>query len=198
MVAAWISAVRPLWMHHLPDLLGPASVCLAAGAVVSLRELQRRLAAGRRGWREIPLLLPLVLTGAGLVAHVRSYGQWQRVFANAPEASLRAVARVVARETAPEDWVVVDRGILAFLADRRVPPGLAMLSRKRMRTTLTDDDLTSAMDRYRPAMLVLCTGQLNRFEGFRARIEAGYAATRRIPLRDGGRELSCLFLRRKT
>jgi hypothetical protein len=107
-----------------------------------------------------------------MFAHVRSYEHWQRWFANASEASLRSVADVLERETAVDDWVLVDRGIVAFLANRRGPPFLTMLSVKRVQTVLTNNDLTNALDHYHPAMLVLCSRRLSGFDQFRAHIES--------------------------
>jgi 4-amino-4-deoxy-L-arabinose transferase-like glycosyltransferase len=192
-VAVWIFNVRPLWTHHLPDLACPISACLAAATVAGLRGF--RSAVNRRVralW-----LLPLPLAAAGLVVHIGRYDRWQRLFANAAPAALQAVADVLARQTTGDDWVIVDRPMVAFLAGRRVPPALAMISQKRVQAALSDDDLTGAVDRYRPAMLVLCSGRFDGFERFQARVQADYLRTRRVIARDGAGHGSCLFFRRR-
>jgi hypothetical protein len=102
------------------------------------------------------------------------------------------------RETSPADWVIVDRPILAFLANRPVPPALAMISRKRVRTVMTDGDLTGAIDRYAPAMVVLCRGLFSQFGDFRARLDADYLAIRRFRTQVGAARSACVFFRKRT
>ena len=100
-VAAWMLTYRPLWSHHLPDLLLPLAVLLGAGAVAWAR-VARRLALERR-WLKAGLaaVVPLAPLIAGLTAHVRSYDGWRFYYDNTSVGELARVAEVVAGASSP-------------------------------------------------------------------------------------------------
>jgi hypothetical protein len=183
-VALWMLTYRPLWSHHLPDLLVPLAVALGAGAVAWAR-LARGLARERRwpkaGLAAVVPLAPLLL---GLAAHVRSYDGWRFYYDNASVAELTRVAEVIAAASAPEQFVLVDRPMIAFLARRRVPPSLAMISRKRLAVGgLTDREVVRALRDYRPAAVALCSGAFDRFQRFRTALAREYAETRTLTVK---------------
>jgi hypothetical protein len=132
-----------------------------------------------------------------MIVNLWSYHRWRLWLANTSVANLQAVAKGLAEETTVNDWVIVDRPIVAFLANRRVPPFLAMISEKRIRTVLTNHDLVAALDQYKPLMLVLCSGRFDRFDEFHARVERDYMSTRRILTPGGVGHASCLFFHRR-
>ena len=74
--------------------------------------------------------------------------------------------------------------MIAFLARRRVPPSLAMISRKRLAVGgLSDRELVRALRDYRPATVALCSGAFDRFQRFRAALAAGYAEARTVTMK---------------
>ena len=81
-------------------------------------------------------LLPLMLAMVGLSLHVSSYGRWRRLLDNVPLGSLEQLAETIRQTTTANDWLLADRPILGYLARRKVPPAVAMISEKRIRTAL--------------------------------------------------------------
>jgi hypothetical protein len=175
-VTLWILNHRPLWAHHLPDLLLPLATTLSVAAVscarvVWLERRDRTDIAGRIGSALVAGGVVLVL-----VSQVRNHPYWRRWYDGATEASLREVAGGIARHSGEQDWVIVDRPILAFLAKRRVPPELVLIAHKRIVSGgLTDQDLLASLDRYRPAVVALCTDLLTRrYRRFVGAVEQRY------------------------
>ena len=142
-VVLWIVNHRPLWAHHLPDLLLPMAVALSvATSQRCARLLDRPGAAGRVG----AALLALA-SGAVVVTQAGNHGYWRRWYNNTTEASLGTVADAIARSSSAADFVIVDRPILAFLARRRTPPALVLIAHKRIVSGgLTDEALVAALD----------------------------------------------------
>jgi len=93
-----------------------------------------------------------LVVGALALALAAGYVQQQRrvAIADAPEEpELVAAARILDRETAPDDLVVSDHSIVPFLADRRVAGPLVDTARLRFQTgSLTDSEVLPILRRY--------------------------------------------------
>jgi 4-amino-4-deoxy-L-arabinose transferase-like glycosyltransferase len=169
-VALWMAIHRPLWPHHLPELLVPLAIAVGTAVGVVLRS--------GAAWRR--LVLAAVPVAVVVAADLAALPRWQRLSDNVPLTTLAAVAERIAALTAPGDRVIVDRPILAFLASREVPPALAMLSRKRVETGgVTEADLEQALRGDRPRLVALCGTVLRRLPGFRAALDRGYTPVHR-------------------
>jgi len=195
-VATWMMVHRPLYGHHLPELLLPLSVALAAGIGVAAPALQKAW-AGRAV--ELARGAAALLVAFGLMKHLGGYPEWQRYHDNTSVAAMRPVARLLAERTAPSDLVLVDRPILAYLAGRKTPPDITMVSEKRIIAgALTDADLTHALDELRPAAVALCSARFARFRSFNAALATSYRLVddRQVPSPHGTRPVRCRVLTR--
>jgi len=87
----------------------------------------------------------------------------------------KAVA-MVRRHTSPEDVIVTDHVFAAFVADRRVPPDLAVISGKRIATgALTAADVVAGIAAARPAAILLWDNdRLQRIDGVAEAIAEDY------------------------
>jgi 4-amino-4-deoxy-L-arabinose transferase-like glycosyltransferase len=196
-VALWMLVHRPLWAHHLPDLLVPVSVVVSAGAMTSWR-VRPALPPGRARWLA---LLPVALWAMATAGHAANHQYWRRWYDSPSERSLRAVAQAIETASVSTDRVVVDRPILAFWAQRRTPPELAVISNKRLQTGgITDGLLTAALERFSPRVVCLCTQRLSRFRDFLRTVRRDYHVLTRLDLdlHTSGRrtEVCHLFVRR--
>jgi 4-amino-4-deoxy-L-arabinose transferase-like glycosyltransferase len=194
-VGTWELLLRPLWMHHLPDLLLPLSVCLAVGAVSVVREL----AAAPGRWAAAVYAVPVVSGIVGLAVHVAGWGEMRKYYDSVPLRGLREVSAAIASQTASDDFILVDRPIVAVLAGRRVPPALAMISRKRILAgELGEPTLLEALHAYRPRMIAFCSEQFGRFPGFANVVRAHYRQVQRFALSTEflGAARSCRLLAR--
>jgi 4-amino-4-deoxy-L-arabinose transferase-like glycosyltransferase len=166
--ASWVLAVRPLWSHHFPDFLLPLAVCIAVSLVLGVRELKASVP------RAVAVAVTAGLLVVGEVAAVRSYDYWRAWYDGPSEESLAAVARTIARLTPPDGWVIVDQPMLAFLAARRVPPDLVVLTSKRVNSGgLPEDELCDALDRYKP-LVVFCSPLLDGLVNLRTKLGVQY------------------------
>jgi hypothetical protein len=185
---------RPLWHHHLPELLGPMAIASAAGAISAARAL--RMPAR---WRQALALSPAAVLVVAAVAQVRAHAYWRGAYDSASLTSLRQVAAELERATAAEDWVIVDRPSVAFFARRRVPPQLVLVVQKRIASgDLTDRELLNALAKYRPAAVVLCTTLTRPFEAFGVALE-GYSVGPPLPLLSefGRKKLAPCYIHRR-
>jgi hypothetical protein len=171
-VLAWMLVHRPLWAHHLPDLLVPLGVLLGAVVVRSAAVLRAWRGNGRR--TVLVAAATLLLVGVGELGHLASYTRWRRYYDNTPVSALEQVASELSSVTPPDGWVIVDRPMLAFLARRKVPPGLAMISRKRVAAGGLEEELVRSLRAYRPAAVVLCTDAFERFGRFQSLVRASH------------------------
>lgn len=81
----------------------------------------------------------------------------------------RNLVRTIARTTQPDDWVVTDAPYLAFLADRKVPPGLVDPSEARITSgALSEQEVLRVVREYDPEVVLFWTGKLARFNGVTA------------------------------
>ena len=156
----------PLWVH----LFSPALFPLAVGAGVAIGNLYRtahevtRLHLHRAGWTTAQKIFVVVLA-LSLGVHVYD---WPGIVSEnarrskAPGSHGQEVVEKIQAVTAPGEYVITDDPLLAFAAERPVPPDLCDCSVVRMTTErLTANDLIEATKQYRPAAVIL--GQDNRF-----------------------------------
>ena len=127
---------HPLHDNHLLVL----PVVLAVPTGVALGELAR---SARR---------PELAVGVVALVLVAGYVQQQRrvVLDDVPEeANLVAAAKLLARDTRPDELVVSDHSIVPFLADRRAAGPLVDTARLRFQTgSLTDADVLRELEAY--------------------------------------------------
>lgn len=172
-VAAWVLRIRPLWPHHLPELLVPMAVLIGCAAGVAARRIGEGGRARRLGL--VLMAAPVLLAVAGLLLHGLSFPSWKRYHDNLSLASLQQVGRSLSEITRPDDFIIVDRPILAYLANRPVPPPLTVVSEKLLRTgELSDADLVQAVSRYHPGVIVLSSHRFDRFDELHRRVAADY------------------------
>jgi len=97
-----------------------------------------------------------------------------------------AVERI-RRLSGPDDFVLTDHPYLAFLAGRRVPPELVDPSETRLRAgDLTDERVLALAVAYRPKVVVLWNGKLNRLPRFMDWVTTTYRQDRRFGTVDDG------------
>jgi len=133
---AFLAYHHPLHYNHLLVL----PVVLAVPAGTALGALAERLA-----WRSAALGALVLVLAAGYVQQQRRVGH-----DDVPEEpELVAVARVLERETGPDDLVVSDHSIVPFLADRGVAGPLVDTALLRFETgSLTDAEVLRELERY--------------------------------------------------
>jgi 4-amino-4-deoxy-L-arabinose transferase-like glycosyltransferase len=174
-VGAWMLVHRPLWAHHLPELLVPLSLALAVGTVAAVR--------GVPGHRRLVAFTIPACAAAGVAIHWATIDHWRRFYDNSTEAALRALALELRRSTPAGRPILVDRPILAFWAGRSTPPELTFLGRKRIAAgDLQDADLVGALDRDRVSAVVLCRPYLDRYRELQARLLRDYGEPREVAL----------------
>ena len=162
---AWMAVVlvvlvtyAPLWPHLLSPVLFP----LAVGGGVAVGELHRWILMARRGGapgtKGVPILaLALCIVGLGAYLYdlpglVTENGRRGRAPGGEAE---QAVLEVLEQRTEVGDYVVTDEPLLAFVARRRMPPGLIDCSIVRMAVgSLQMADFMQAMETYRPVAVV--------------------------------------------
>ena len=194
-VGGWLLNHRPLWAHHLPDLLLPLAVTCSAGVVLGVRHIRRG------NWRSLALAAVPAALGLTLAVQLANFGYWRRFYDNTSERDLRTVAGALAAATPPGEPVFVDNPIVAFWARRSPPAPLALIVSKRVVSgELTDQRLIEGLDRYRPSGVALCTSLLWRFSGFQRKLASDYTEVTRVltPLEFSGRQgKQCRVLRRR-
>ncbi|MGH7187096.1 MAG: hypothetical protein ACREIB_12580 [Pseudomonadota bacterium] len=111
--------------------------------------------------------MTLALTVGAVGFHLQRNATWRRLNDNNTLAFLSEAGATVRAHTQPQDLVLVDEPVVAFVAGRRVPPRLAMITRKRIATGhLIAADLIAALKQYSPAVIVLCTGKFRPMTEF--------------------------------
>jgi hypothetical protein len=199
-VATWLLLNNALLAHHLPELFVPAALAIACALNSALPAVLTPAAPHRTLLTGASVLVAILSLG-GVAMHERHLDHWRRYHDGVSLETLETFAERIRGATTPTDLVLVDRPSLAYLAGRQVPPALAMISEKRIRTgALTDADLDGAIERHRPAVVALASPRFQRFMGFRARLEAEYQLvySSREPSQLGTRvESFRLFVRRQ-
>ncbi len=147
---------RPIWYHHY-QLVSIPLCWLGAYGVQSL--LQRQRTTRRDGfsdtfrWRDNKLITTLVVAmvvGLIYIRGSRSIPHYnQRDYDRTIVAQLRA-------DAAATEWVFADRATYPFYAGLRVPPEIAVFSRKRFfGENLNNQILLDVMQNYRPEQVLL-------------------------------------------
>jgi 4-amino-4-deoxy-L-arabinose transferase-like glycosyltransferase len=164
---AFLVLHHPLHYNHLLTL----AVVLAVPAGIALALLVRRTPRPQLGVAVIAVVL------------VAGYAQQQRriVHDDIPEeANLVAAAKLLARETRPDELVVSDHSIVPFLADRRVAGPLVDTARLRFQTgSLTDEKVIRALERYSVRAVVAGRAFADR-PALTRLLEQRYGAPRRV------------------
>ncbi len=154
----------PLWPHLLTPLLFPLAILAGLGIEeighrLNLTSQKQHLEPIRRRKREAAWILvglcALLIYGLNLPGLVRADSERLA----APQAPIDLfVPRFLQAVTDPDDFIITDEPLVAFWADRNVPPFLTDTSRVRMRTRfLTTEQLISLTEKYNPAAIVLWT-----------------------------------------
>lgn len=156
---AWLAMVtplmlthRPLWYHHYP-LLAIVLAWLAAYACEPLwRWAQAQPAALNSRWRR-PLALGLAAVVMLAVIFVRA----QRTIPEYNQRPYQAEVLQLLQAKAPTtQWVFTDMALYPFYAGLRVPPEIAVFSRKRLISgDLTPSVMVEILQRYRPEQVLL-------------------------------------------
>lgn len=140
----------PFWYHHALMLLVP--MCVLAGPVLGGVATRTAGAILQLEWRKIPPMAAPLAVAVLLSAHIMARPVINRI----AEADSRVAARALAAFSRPGDLLVTDRPMLAFRAGLKVPPELAVWSRKRMKIgQLTEADILRVIWRDRPRQVLL-------------------------------------------
>jgi len=160
-VIAWLVLVilmllnhAPLWPHLLTPLLFPLAILAGLGVdeighrlkLVVQKKRKQEVAGALVG------LCALLIYGLNLPGLVRADGERLA----APQAPIDLfIPRFLQAVTEPDDFIITDEPLVAFWADRNVPPPLTDTSRVRMRTGfLTTGQLVSLTGEYDPPAIV--------------------------------------------
>jgi hypothetical protein len=147
----------PLWPHLLTPLLFPLAV-LAGLGVEEIGHRLKRVGQKRRGRELVGALVGLcvfLVYGFYLPDLVRANGERLA----APQVPIDTfIPRFLQAVTDPDDLIITDEPVVAFWADRSVPPSLTDTSFVRMRTGfLTAAQLVSLTEEYDPPAIVFWT-----------------------------------------
>ncbi len=142
---------KPVWYHYYPLLAIP--ICWLAGYGVALV-----INFFPEGWNSNPkslnfkkLIFPLLATALLIVSMIAIPAKPK----GRPPKSLE-VMNLVLKHKDSTQWIFTDRPIYAFYAGLPVPPELAVMSDKRLKSgNLTFDDIITVLKKYRPEQIVL-------------------------------------------
>lgn len=140
-----LAQTTPLWTHHRIMFSIPAAL-VAAIAGASLWQTP----AGRRAWIAHGLLVAAIAVGlVRLGINAATFGSKPRQ---------RVPAEVWELLRASRDctgWVASDEPFAIYAAGRAVPPEMAVLTVKRLRSGFDRDQFSELVSRYRPALVVM-------------------------------------------
>jgi len=172
----------PLQPHHLILLLFPLATLsgTAAGEFVSsLSYLTARplpfdpaLRPAQGGAQGRPqralLLLGLIALGIYILELPEMIVADQELLRQDDEAELgREAVQFVKTMTDPEDFVITDEPMIAFRANRKVPPSLSNTSKMRIRTGhLTDGELIALTKEYEPQAVIFWEHRLHQLPAY--------------------------------
>jgi hypothetical protein len=157
-VALWAHA--PIWYHHLPLLMIPASLLggIAVGEMVPRfgggAESRRRFSTVARitlGLGSTACLIAVGLHGEDKLNRSSEYGSMVKF------APRDRFLTAVMKQYAPKcRYAFADRQMYAFRAGLSVPPELSVTSQKRLRSdNLTDEQIVESLGKYHPEIIVL-------------------------------------------
>jgi 4-amino-4-deoxy-L-arabinose transferase-like glycosyltransferase len=160
--AAFLVGHAPLFTHHMIILVPPLAV-LASG----LAEVMR--------WRGLALagiVAAALVKGAGGLAPRLATSLWAEALTRTTSAEETRAVEALRSAARPEELVVTDRQMLAYLAGRDVPASLCDTSFVRIATGSLTPDVALAESKRARAVL-LWTGRLARLEGYQEWLRTG-------------------------
>lgn len=176
----------PLAEQRIVLLFAPLALLAGCGvgAVLQLGELQRYL---RRFVVVLPLGLAVGWYGLTLSSTLRTNFDraMQNPHARVARNDLPDAIDFARSISGPAEYVVTDHPYLAFLASRRVPPGLADFSRARiMSNSLTDLDAGRQTQTFDAKAIIFWSGRLQLLPGYSSQITSAYSL---VAMYDGNR-----------
>lgn len=149
---------RPFWPHYAPHLALPLAWLAAAGLMTSFQSVSA-LKRPRLPVTPGMLAANVVLAGlCGLLATrvwANAITAWDRLHP-ADRADDLAAVGWLRESAAPDQLVYTDRPLLAFLAQRHLPPELVVVPKKRLLARrLTPEDLVGVLSQRQPVALLL-------------------------------------------
>lgn len=159
--AVMLSQHTPVWRHQLLLVTVPAAMLVPMVAEAGWHMLQPKIHRGSLSWRGVIAALLILfflydIGGAVLETRSRYHGTDQKALWNW---QLTAAMAVYAPHTR---WVVTDRPMFAFRSGLPVPPELAVLSDKRLKTTSIEQELPQILHRVQPEQVALARFQWPR------------------------------------
>ena len=156
----------PIWSHYLFLITFPL-IGLAASGIRSI--LGAWLGAEGdfglgRSW--LHNLLGILLIGSSLVYGIERWGAEAPQLEGGPEwSSVRLEGVEFLRENAaPDEFVATDDLLIAFVAERLVPPALTETTLRHVITgQLTDEEVVLSLLRHNVSTMLFATGRMNRY-----------------------------------
>jgi 4-amino-4-deoxy-L-arabinose transferase-like glycosyltransferase len=193
LAGSWVVAALLLLLFYTPLaekqvvlLIAPLALLAGcgAGAALPLDELQH---GPRRFVAVLPLSLAVGWYGLTLSSTLRT--NFDRAMSEAGSAvarnDLSDAIDLTRTISGPAEYLVTDHPYLAFLAGRRVPPGLADFSRSRiMSNDLTYLDADSQTRTFDAKGVIFWSGRLQLLPGYSSQIASGYNL---VAMYDGNR-----------
>jgi uncharacterized membrane protein YhaH (DUF805 family) len=158
---ALLAVTRPTWYHHQLLVTVPAALLAAIAIGSAVQELrlgpQQPPSPLRLGAGPLSLALFLVFlvmrvpgTADGLALRLPNL-----IGPGKGEAEERSLLAAIHDHAAETHWLYTDRPIFAFLSGIPVPPNLAVMSAKRLRTKdLTEEEILATLEAYSPEMIL--------------------------------------------
>jgi 4-amino-4-deoxy-L-arabinose transferase-like glycosyltransferase len=156
---------QPLWYHHQLIITVPAALVAGVAVAEAFANLARLRNVTTARARLLTLAGPIVVV-ALVVVFLRGRPpdfelevRWQKAGQGWDDLLLAEMKR-----RAPEThWVLTDRPIMAFQAGLPVPPSVAVITDKRMRTgLLREEDLINVLRVWKPEQVLLARFELPR------------------------------------
>jgi len=175
-----IIGYTPLWDHLLVPLLFPLAV--TAGIAIeylfpTCKELFKnyRQFLTRSRLTERTLAIGLAIALATYVYDLPSIVSENDRHSQAQGDWVEEAVQHIQNNTAPDDFVITDEPLLAFLTRRPVPPNLTDCSKTRIATRkLTTEELVHATERYRPKAVILGSRIKKRLPDYVEWVESRY------------------------
>jgi 4-amino-4-deoxy-L-arabinose transferase-like glycosyltransferase len=157
----------PMWpQHHLVVLLFPLAI-LAGIAVQQIWDHLRQISTNLPIYQSTSLPIYLIALGIYLASLPRIVKADRELLAAPSYRSQELGVQFIQEATAADEFVITDYPIIPFRAGRRVPPSLCTVSAKRIKIgLLTDEELISAAEEYKPKAIVSWIDRLPRLPAF--------------------------------
>lgn len=153
----------PVWFHHLPYIVLPAAMLGGIALVESVKWFGAnlsRVALKKSGWLRAAAVIGVVcLAGQIIQTNPLKPLRWPPSLTSSGLDVGTKVERVLATMIdyrAQTHWLFTDAPMFAFRARLPVPPELAVITDKRLRTGyLTDEEILATVKRYQPEQVLL-------------------------------------------